>query len=787
MKIGVLTFHRPCNFGANLQAYSTFRYLSSLGHDVKVIDYIREVDTAYHNKVKENQFEAHQEFVQTHLPLTRKVTSDVELQELVSSEKFHLIVIGSDAVWRELKDKDQYTFFAKWLFDNPIISGIPVVSLSAAHMGNGFASFSNEQIKEIRACLDKFAYITTRDEYTRSIINGRIYGGEERVDSVNPDPVFNLSRYVDNEKWLNHDLNSKQYYLMTLPKNWAQNGITGKLRRLWFSLFSRIVHKNGYKTVELPTPEGVSGLKFDLTLQYPIDPIQWFLWIKNAKAFCGIRFHSIVSSISCGTPFFSLDTYGGASLKYFLLTRLGLYDYAFKEDTKSKIYRLLKGSSFEHNRISSYLENISPRRLFVLLDHTNENEILKFRDSQIKKFDANLKRMLAIADGNKRAIEKLRDDCTGCFACMNVCPVDAVSLPENEEGFYYPHIDYNICINCGRCDGVCPQLHPGKRNARMKSYYGFSNDEKLRISSSSGGVFSLISDSVINDAGVIYGAAFDFKPELKLCTKSTKEISLEKLRKSKYVQSYVGLSFRSIKNDLKDGRKVFFCGTPCQVDGLLHYLGKDYDGLLTADFICHGVPPMSLLRTHLVNKKIKDVVAVDFRPKTREWVDDIVVLYNSGKKRYCSPWSFDTYFWLFQKYKSLRRSCYSCKYCNGHRASDITLADFWGYRAYDPSIYNKKGVSLILTNTTKGEEVISGLIESEAITIKRIEDRFSEYVYTKKRTAPNSGYSLKERNKFYNDYLNYGLEEAMEINGYTFPLYKRIKNTAKNVLRSLKR
>ena len=783
MKIGVLTFHRPCNFGANLQAYSTFRYLSSMGHDVRIIDYLREVDTNYHNKVKESQFDAHQNFVQTHLPITRKVTSDVELQDLVSSERFNLIVIGSDAVWRELKDKDQYIFFAKWLFDNPTISETPVVSLSAAHMGNGFASFTDDQIKEIRSCLDKFAYITTRDEYTKSIINQKIYGGEERVDAINPDPVFNLSRYVENEEWLNQGLVSKKYYLMTLPKNWAENGITGISRRLWFSTFKRIIHKNGYKLVELPIPEGVSGLKFDVTIPYPIDPIQWFLWIKNAKAFCGVRFHSIVSSISCGTPFFSLDTYGGASMKYFLFTKLGLFKYALKEDTKSKIFRLLKGSQFEDNRISSFLENTSPRHLFNKLENTNEKNILKFRDYQTKKFDTNLKRMLAIANGNGRAIERLRDDCTGCFACMNACPVDAISLPENEEGFYFPRIDYDKCINCGRCDAICPHLHPGKYNEKMNSYYGYSNDDKLRMSSSSGGIFSMISDSVIKEGGIVYGAAFDFKPELKLCTKSTKEIGLEKLRKSKYVQSYVGLSLRNIKNDLKEGKKVFFCGTPCQVDGLLHYLGKDYDNLITADFICHGVPPVSLLRAYFDQKGINDVVSIDFRPKHRDWVDDIDVKYKEGKKKYCSPWSADSYFWLFQKYKSLRRSCYKCKYCNGHRASDISLADFWGYRAFDPQIFSKKGISLVITNTNKGESVLNALNDEDKSYVIKIDNEYSNYVYDKVRSDAKSGYSLKERNKFYSDYLNHGIKSALEINGYTIPLKRRVRLMLKKFLR----
>ena len=321
---------------------------------------------------------------------------------------------------------------------------------------------------------------------------------------------------------------------------------------------------------------------------------------------------------------------------------------------------------------------------------------------------------------------------------------------------------------------------------RHNSYYGYSNDDKLRMSSSSGGMFSLVSDLVIKDGGVVYGAAFDYKPVIKLCTRSTKEVDIEKLRKSKYVQAFVGISFREIKENLKDGKKVFFCGTPCQVDGLIHYLGRDYENLITADFVCHGVPPVSLLRAHLDQLGIKDVVSIDFRPKHRDWVDDIVIKYHDGNKEYCSHWSVDSYFWLFQKYKSLRRSCYNCKYCNGYRASDLTLADFWGYRAFNPKVYNQKGLSLILTNTTKGESILKVISEDNKATINKIDDSYSDYVYEKVRYEVSNGYNLTERNEFYDDYMNYGLMKALDINGYSIPSSKRLKFWLKSVLRKIR-
>ena len=392
MKIGILTFHRPANFGANLQAYSSMCYLSSLGHEVKVIDYVRQTDFDYKNKVDIRQYEAHKHFVEVRLSLTKQITTDEDLCRIVKEEAFDAIVIGADAVWRSPKDNNVY--FAEWLFKNKDIKDVAVASISPAHMGNGYCNISDDKRKAIHECLSKFKYITVRDAWTKEVVNRDIFGGETFVRNVNPDPVFTLFRFIDDEQWNNCGQKSKGYYLMSLPKNWVNVGKFADKKRKWFAQFKAYVNGAGYKLVELPIPEGKSGMKFDYTIDYPIDPLQWFLWIKNAKAFCGLRFHAIVSSISNGTPFYSIDAYGDNGRIAKILDLVGLHKMARKRDVKSKIYNLLKDSTLERNRCGAMIECESPKKAFSILESTNSIDVIKFRDGNLSVFDKNMSEML---------------------------------------------------------------------------------------------------------------------------------------------------------------------------------------------------------------------------------------------------------------------------------------------------------------------------------------------------------------------------------------------------------
>lgn len=392
MKIGILTFHRPSNFGANLQAFSSVQYFKSLGYEVKIIDYVRPGDIGYKDNVDKKQFAAHEYFVEKCLPLTGQVLDEEGLCKIVKDEHFDVVIIGADAVWRAPKDNNIY--YAQWLFDNEDINDIAVASISAAHMGNGYLDLPIEKRIAIKNCLLRFKYISVRDTWTREVLNRDIFSKDFFVQNVNPDPVHLLSRFVNDVEWESRGQKSNGYYLMSLPKDWIHEGKTISKKINWFNKFKKIVNEAGYQLVELPIPEGKSGMEFDYTVDYPIDPLQWFLWIKNAKAFCGLRFHAIVSSISNGIPFYSIDSYGDRGRVSQLLDFMGLHSLARKRDSKSKIYNLLNGSSLDKHRTGAYIELESPKVVFTLLENTKKSDIIVLRDKNISEFESNMKELI---------------------------------------------------------------------------------------------------------------------------------------------------------------------------------------------------------------------------------------------------------------------------------------------------------------------------------------------------------------------------------------------------------
>lgn len=763
MKIGILTFHLPTNFGANLQAFASSRYFASLGHEVVVLNYARQEDLDNSRKASDLQLSAHRDFVNNRLPVTRQVTTPEDLANVVVEMQLELIVVGADAVWRVPKDDDVY--FCKWLFSDKRISSVPVASMSVAHMGNGFSKLAEEHRYSIAECLRKFTFLTVRDDWTSTVVNRDLFNGEEVVNTINPDPVFTLN--LDAEEWDSKGIKRRGYYVMTLPLKWSAGHKRGLLRKVWFSAFKRAVNEAGYKLIELPLPEGISGMKFDFTVPYPIDPVQWFLWIKNAKGFIGLRFHAVVSSFANGTPFFSLDSYssGGAE--------------------RSKIHNLLKGTQFESFRVDELI-TINPWKLFHKMKSVSRESVQEERDKKRAVFELNMSRMIATVEGRSKGIENLWDSCTGCFACANACPAKAIAMPENDEGFYYPRVNYQQCINCGLCEKICPVLAPSAKRQMQKAYYGYNLTEKERKTSSSGGVFSAFASKVMQDGGVVYGSSFSYSPVLRLECHSTGEVSLEELKRSKYVQSYIGDAYNRVKADLDKGLEVLFCGTPCQADGLKSYLRKDYPNLITVDFVCHGVPSAAMLREHIDMLKLKNIRLINFRPKHNSWVDDIEIEYGKGQK-YTNYWRNDEYFCSFEKARSIRRSCYNCRYCNGERTADITLADFWGYKNYDPSIYDVRGLSLILANSDKGASFLDGLKEIGCCKMVEIETKYADYAYARVRSGNQNGYDLDVRNEFFSLVKQYGYQKALEKKGWFFAKRdrNRITYNVKNKIKSL--
>lgn len=180
-------------------------------------------------------------------------------------------------------------------------------------------------------------------------------------------------------------------------------------------------------------------------------------------------------------------------------------------------------------------------------------------------------------------------DCSGCGACVQKCPKSCIVLQTDEEGFLYPSVDENSCVNCGQCSKVCGILSPYLEQIPKYVYGAQIKDDVILAKSSSGGVFSSMAINVLKKGGIVFGARFD--KDFNVIIDSVDNVDdLEQLRGSKYVQAFVGNSYVHAERLLKAGRLILFSGTPCIISGLLHYLRKPYENLLTCDFVCHGVP-----------------------------------------------------------------------------------------------------------------------------------------------------------------------------------------------------
>ena len=311
---------------------------------------------------------------------------------------------------------------------------------------------------------------------------------------------------------------------------------------------------------------------------------------------------------------------------------------------------------------------------------------------------------------------KRKEDCCGCRACEQICNHHAILMKEDDEGFLYPDFDKDSCVNCGLCEIVCPLMQADKVLHPEGEPMAAQNLNKQDLAtSSSGGVFIAIAKHVILNGGVVYGAAFEDGPTL--CHQRVESVEgLEKLKGSKYLQSDIRNTFQMVKEDLQTEKEVYFVGTPCQVAGLRLFLRKDYNGLFTLDFVCHGTPSNKLFKNTItqIEKKLDATFKnYSFRDKkVRGWSCSSSSSWQKGEDKVCQIYSRDmeAYYNAFIQGDMMRMNCYECPFARHERCGDITLADHWGVRVFDPNFPNiGKGVSLILINTKKGETMFNRL------------------------------------------------------------------------------
>jgi len=339
---------------------------------------------------------------------------------------------------------------------------------------------------------------------------------------------------------------------------------------------------------------------------------------------------------------------------------------------------------------------------------------------------------------------KIKKTCNGCGVCALVCPKKCIKMIEDEEGFLYPEIDKMECINCGKCRKMCSNF-PQKNEYQAKVYAAKNIDENQRKNSTSGGMFKILVDYVIEQKGVIFGAEMDetfqvfhsFSDDIKEC---------QKYSNSKYVRSNLKSTYSQVKEFLNQNRIVLFSGTPCQVYGLKIFVGKEYENLILCEIVCHANPSPKVLNMFIKNHEInakKSVKEIYFRNKNKENGNGNYIEFDDGEKR-----DIKTYIRAFSEEHLINRpSCSECKFVSKNRKADFTIGDFWGIDKFFMDFDDKKGISLLMINTDKADRIFSKI--SKKIECREV-DIEKAFMYNHNCNVPQS----KHREKFFEGISN---------------------------------
>ncbi len=382
-------------------------------------------------------------------------------------------------------------------------------------------------------------------------------------------------------------------------------------------------------------------------------------------------------------------------------------------------------------------------------------------------------------------LETQMNSCTGCRACEIACPMKCISIEIDEQGFLYPKVEAEQCINCGKCNEVChvqildKAKLTSERLDEKTVLFGHSKTSSIVEKSSSGGAFSSIAECWALEDGIIVGSAYGKDMYVHHVCCPAKDF--DPLYKSKYVFSDPMDTYFQVEKYFQAGKRVLFTGTPCQVAGLKAYLGKEKDELLTMDFICHGTPSMLMLENHIAcleKKYKKKIVKVDFRSKKLGWKQHCFYCKFDDGSEYVKPWREDFYLSLFMGYENLRMCCYNCQYSNKKQVSDITVADFWGIVKYRAELDTDRGESLLIANTVKGRELLNLLYDKGIMELQKVEEEYWSYIYKVHK------YPIDRRNQFFAKYKKEGYE-CLEKRFQTLLKVKHLCFVLKNAIKKI--
>ncbi|MGN0526964.1 MAG: polysaccharide pyruvyl transferase family protein [Acutalibacteraceae bacterium] len=672
MKLGIVTYHRALNYGAVLQAFALQKYLKSMGIESDIIDYrsefiehfykpikanvlknpktfVREVAFAPNNKNKRKKFDA---FINRYLQLSEPIFSERELETL--NDKYDGFISGSDQVWNLKWSGLDKAFFLNFACDEKKFS-------YAASFGFEKIPVGQEQI--YRELLQRFQKLSVREKTGKQIIADLL----GRNSEVSLDPTLLLTKN-DWESVAKKPDDSGYVLLYTLEKSEELNNYAKAL-----------AEKNNTKVVYI-----ADAIKRSKEYSYRgfLSPAEFVGLFANAGFVVTNSFHGLMFSVIFEKPFCLKyqQTEGAPNSR--------LIDFVNDFGLES---RVMKTDSIEESDT----------------DYNSVKELISEKRADSKKYFESIKKFC----NNKIVLPISKEKCCGCRACEQICPNKAINMVADDEGFLYPVINRSLCISCGKCVNACSfskTTHSRNTDKTVDAFVGYLKEDEKRLRSRSGGVFVAVSDAVLEDGGIVYGAKFNDNLTVSHGRATTKT-ERNAFCGSKYVQSNTESTYSQVYSDLKENKKVLFSGTACQVAGLKSYLKnrgiKDTaNNLITMDVVCHGVVSPKLWKDNLteVERTLGEkIISADFRDKSFGW-DSHIETY-TGKSNKISS---ERYTAIFYSHMFLRPSCYVCPYASTNRISDITLADAWGIKRVAPEWDTSKGVSFVLVNTDLGRTLI---------------------------------------------------------------------------------
>lgn len=760
--VGILTFHNALNYGAVLQAFALKTFCDELGYDAHIVNYTGGKDESGLNPLlkflttpnkKRATFRLCRD-VMSYTGDKRRQTAFADFRKRYLAESkpcrtagdiaalgYDIYISGSDQIWNYRITGNQ---FNPVYFGNFTNSARQIIYAASAQ-DTPFPLDMELQFREMLKSTS--AAISIREQALAAYaqkLTGLLY-------PVVLDPVLLAGQEIIER--ITEGNYPKQPYILVyqIDRNPSTDISVNNLKKR----FGCAVY-----TMTVPRLGSIRGRKGD------VGPGKFIALLKNAEFLVTNSFHGIALSLMFEKNFYVYENGGVMSRIDSLLDAVDLHDRKVKMvadiDLEKKI------------------DFIRIRRRLEELREASATFLIKALNGEMNQIFTSQKDSVMHLQPIRAREEK---DCSGCTACATICPVSAIRMVPNQEGFLYPEINETICIHCGKCDKVCGFQEFSERETGFELPQAFGvkhKNDAVRQSSRSGAAFIAFSDFVLSQGGIVYGAAMqeDFSVSHIRAENADQR---DRMKKAKYVQSDVTGVFRQVETDLKAGRLVLFSGTPCQVSGLramLEDTKTDTTQLVCCDLVCHGVPSPIVWKDYLqfIQEKYGPIKEADFRDKSFGWNTHYESFVVSGKNKKVVSRDYTD---MFYEHIMFRPACHNCRFANVKRPGDLTLADFWGIEKNDPSFDDNYGVSLVLVNNSKGMDLLE-------IAKKDINFISCELTNCIQPTLIKPSTPSLWREQFWLDYRSMPFEAVLKK--YTRPATasKRIKRNIKRFLYRLR-